>query len=233
MLPVLSAISSTAPACTSAAITKLLSRCRPLSAVKQLHAHLLLHSHLDRLFHFNHFLSNLLSLSSANCGDGGRSAERFRTHDVCSTASLTRMLLLGMPRSPGKSNEAIAMFHNMREAGVHPDRITLVGVLSSCTAVGALELGAELDSYVYVGTALGDMYAKCGDLDKAIHIRGHHDAIQQQFELMRNEEGLRPDEITFIGVLSACMHTGLLEYGHRLFNSLIPVFKITPKIEHY
>lgn len=146
---------------------------------------------------------------------------------------------------------------------MHPDKITLVGVLSSCAAVGALELGTELDRYashrglysnVYVGTALVDLYAKCGDLDKAIEVfnkmpykneaswnalicglafngRGH-DAIQQ-FELMRQEEGLQPDDITFIGVLSACVHAGLLEYGRRLFNSLTPVFKIIPKIEHY
>ncbi|TVU18680.1 hypothetical protein EJB05_34790, partial [Eragrostis curvula] len=100
------------------------------------------------------------------------------------------------------------------------------------SAVGALELG--LYSYVYVGTTLGDIRAHvskdmrskneaswnaliCG---LAFNARGH-DAIQQQFELMRNEEGLRPDEITFIGVLSACVHIGLLEYGHP------------SKIEHY
>ncbi|KAJ1264649.1 hypothetical protein BS78_08G016200 [Paspalum vaginatum] len=163
----------------------------------------------------------------------------------------------------GMSNEAIALFHSMREAGMRPDKITLVGVLSSCAAVGALELGAELDRYalhrglysnVYVGTALVDMYAKCGDLERAIHVfekmpckneaswnalicglafngRGH-DAIRQ-FELMRNEKGLQPDDITFIGVLCACVHAGLLEYGRRLFNALTPEFRIIPKIEHY
>ncbi|XP_025820705.1 uncharacterized protein LOC112896788 [Panicum hallii] len=46
----------------------------------------------------------------------------------------------------GMSNEAIALFHSMREVGMRPDKITLVGVLTSCAAVGALELGAELDS---------------------------------------------------------------------------------------
>lgn len=163
----------------------------------------------------------------------------------------------------GMSNEAIALFHSMREAGLCPDKITLVGVLSSCAAVGALKLGVELDTYamrrglynnVYVGTALVDMYAKCGDLEKATHVFGKmpfkneaswnalicglafngrgYDAIQQ-FELMRDEKGLQPDDITFIGVLSACVHAGLLEYGRQLFNSLTPVFKIIPKIEHY
>ncbi|KAF0926347.1 hypothetical protein E2562_023070 [Oryza meyeriana var. granulata] len=66
----------------------------------------------------------------------------------------------------GMSNEAIFLFHSMREAGVCPDKITLAGVLSACFAVGALELGSELDGYasrrglysnVYVGTALVDI----------------------------------------------------------------------------
>ncbi|TVU18692.1 hypothetical protein EJB05_34803, partial [Eragrostis curvula] len=158
------------------------------------------------------------------------SAERFRRHDVCSTASLNVVAWNAMITGQnGRSNEIIAMFHSMREAGVHPDRITLCS-----TAVGALELGAELDSRTHVSK---DMPSKneaswnaliCG---VAFNGRGH-DAIQQ-FELMRNEEGLRPDEITFIGALSACVHTGLLECGHRLFNSLTLVFKITPRIEHY
>ncbi|RLM58580.1 hypothetical protein C2845_PM18G12480 [Panicum miliaceum] len=50
---------------------------------------------------------------------------------------------------------------------------------------------------------------------------------------MRNEIGIQPDDITFIGVLSACVHAGLLDYGPCLFNSLTPVFKIIPQIEHY
>ncbi|KAM3407189.1 hypothetical protein ACQJBY_000932 [Aegilops geniculata] len=163
----------------------------------------------------------------------------------------------------GMSKEAISLFHNMRQAGARPDKITLVGVLSACAAVGALELGTELDSYasqrglysnVYVGTALVDMYSKCGDLTRAIQVfeklpckneaswnalicglafNGQgHEAIRQ-FELMRKEEGLRPDDITFIGVLSACVHAGLLKDGRRWFDSLTSEFQIIPKIEHY
>ena len=79
------------------------------------------------------------------------------------------------------SKEAISLFHSMRQAGACPDKITLVGVLSACAAVGALELGTELDRYasqrgfynnVYVGTALVDMYSKCGDLIRAVQVFG-------------------------------------------------------------
>ncbi|CAN6331688.1 unnamed protein product [Urochloa humidicola] len=194
----------------------------------------------------------------------GEMAEARRVFDGISDKDVVawNAMITGYAQN-GMSNEAIALFHSMREVGLRPDKITLVGVLSSCAAVGALELGAELDRYasirglysnVYVGTALVDMYAKCGDLDRAIQVFGNmpckneaswnalicglafngrgHDAIQQ-FELMKNEIGLQPDDITFIGVLSACVHAGLLEYGRCLFNSLTSVFKISPKIEHY
>ena len=50
---------------------------------------------------------------------------------------------------------------------------------------------------------------------------------------MRNEEGLRPDDITFIGVLSACVHAGLLKDGQRWFSYLISEFQVVPKVEHY
>ena len=79
------------------------------------------------------------------------------------------------------SKEAISLFHSMRQAGACPDKITLVGVLSACAAVGALELGTELNSYaskrglhinVYTGTALVDMHSKCGNLTRAIQVFG-------------------------------------------------------------
>ncbi|RLN42034.1 hypothetical protein C2845_PM01G09020 [Panicum miliaceum] len=110
-------------------------------------------------------------------------------------------------------------------------------------AIGALELGAELDRYasirglynnVYMGTALVDINeASWNTLICGLAFSGRgHDAIQQ-FELMRNEIGIQPNDITFIGVLSACVHVGLLDYGPCLFNSLTPMFKIIFKIKHY
>ncbi|XP_041019151.1 pentatricopeptide repeat-containing protein At2g34400 isoform X2 [Juglans microcarpa x Juglans regia] len=76
----------------------------------------------------------------------------------------------------GMSDEAIRLFNRMRDAGVNPDKITLVGVLSSCASIGALDVGKWVNTYaserglqhdIYVATALVDMYAKCGSLDNA------------------------------------------------------------------
>ncbi|KAM0943250.1 putative tetratricopeptide-like helical domain superfamily [Dioscorea sansibarensis] len=164
----------------------------------------------------------------------------------------------------GLSDEAIKVFHAMQEARVEPDKITMVGVLSACAAVGALDLGVWLDKYafrkdlhknVYVGTALIDMYAKCGNLDRAVEIfdimplknivcwnamisaLAFHGRGQEAISLflrMRNQEKeAHPNDITFIGVLSACVHAGLVDEGHRWFNSMQSQYGIVPKIEHY
>ncbi|KAJ4786291.1 Pentatricopeptide repeat-containing protein [Rhynchospora pubera] len=162
----------------------------------------------------------------------------------------------------GMSNKAIALFHSMKESNVKPDKITLVGVLSACASVGALDLGKQLDEYafnkglhtnVFVGTALIDMYGKCGYLDGAIQVfdkmphkngatwnafisalaligRGKH-AISMFHKMIK--QGICPDDITFIGVLSACVHAGLVKEGHEWFDRMQVEFHINPQKEHY
>lgn len=165
----------------------------------------------------------------------------------------------------GLSDEAIRLFGDMKEAGVDPDNRTLVGILSACAPVGALDTGKWIDKYaserglqhdVYVATALLDMYAKCGSLDDALRVfeemprknevswnamisalAFHGRAIEaiSLFKRMTEEGGAlaRPNDITFIGVLSACVHAGLVDEGRRLFNLMSSSFGTTPKIEHY
>ncbi|XP_004297893.1 PREDICTED: pentatricopeptide repeat-containing protein At2g34400-like [Fragaria vesca subsp. vesca] len=79
----------------------------------------------------------------------------------------------------GMSDEAMVLFDGMKEAGVIPDKITLVGMLSACAAIGALDMGKWIDKYaserdfqhdIYVATALVDMYAKCGSLANALRV---------------------------------------------------------------
>lgn len=165
----------------------------------------------------------------------------------------------------GLSDEAIRLFGDMKEAGVNLNKITLVGVLSACAQVGALDMGKWVDNYaserglqhdVYVATALLDMYAKCGSLDDALRVfeempqknevswnamisalAFHGRAIEaiSLFNRMIEEGGAlaRPNDITFVAVLSACVHAGLVDEGRRLFNLVSSSFGLAPKIEHY
>lgn len=89
------------------------------------------------------------------------------------------MLIHGRYAQNGVSDEAIKLFNGMRKSSVKPDKITLIGVLSACASIGALDLGKCLDTYaserglkndIYVSTALIDMYAKCGSFDVALRV---------------------------------------------------------------
>jgi len=160
------------------------------------------------------------------------------------------------------SKEALALFHEMQIKKIKPDKVTMVNCLSACSQLGALDVGIWFHHYtkrhsisldVALGTALVDMYAKCGNIAKALQVfqevpqkncltwtaiicglalHGNaRDAISYFSEMIRS--GLRPDEITFLGVLSACCHGGLVEEGRKYFSQMRFNFNITPQLKHY
>ncbi|KAI9191507.1 hypothetical protein LWI28_009306 [Acer negundo] len=162
----------------------------------------------------------------------------------------------------GLSTEAISLFRKMQISGVCPDDITMVSVLSACTDLGALEVGKWVESFiekervnksVELCNALIDMFAKCGDIDKALkllrnmieknivswtsvidglatHGRGL-EAVALFEEMIR--AGVAPDYVSFIGLLSACSHSGLVDKGREYFDLMKKEFNLVPKIEHY
>ncbi|KAK8948532.1 Pentatricopeptide repeat-containing protein [Platanthera zijinensis] len=161
-----------------------------------------------------------------------------------------------------RAKEALALFNEMQISSVEPDEITLVSLLSACSQIGALEMGIWAHGYinrrkfctnVALGTALVDMYAKCGNIDKASSVfskmadknsltwtamisgfanHGHALEAIWHFERMM-EKGLEPDEVTFIGVLSACCHGGLIHEGRMFFHKMTSVYKLRPNLKHY
>ncbi|XP_062076946.1 pentatricopeptide repeat-containing protein At2g22410, mitochondrial [Humulus lupulus] len=161
-----------------------------------------------------------------------------------------------------RGKEALALFYEMQASNIKPDEITMVGCLSACSQLGALDIGMWIhryvekhliSSYVSLRTALVDMYAKCGNITKALQVfqemaernsltwtaiicglAAHgqaHDAVSY-FEKMI-DTGLVPDDITFIGVLSACCHGGLVEEGRKYFSQMSSRFHLSPNRKHY
>ncbi|XP_011625373.1 pentatricopeptide repeat-containing protein At1g08070, chloroplastic-like [Amborella trichopoda] len=166
----------------------------------------------------------------------------------------------------GLADEALALFDRMRAIGQIPNHLTMVSVLSACARVRALELGESITDYVtriisreifqtnaILATALIDMYAKCGQIDRA----------RSTFEALRNKDvvswnamtmglalhgqanealmlfskmetlGLRPNAMTFLATLCACAHSGLVERGCQFFEAMSRNYRITPGVEHY
>ncbi|CAN0901141.1 Pentatricopeptide repeat-containing protein At1g06143 [Linum grandiflorum] len=161
-----------------------------------------------------------------------------------------------------KFREAIGVFSEMINNGISPDEVTLASVISACAHLGALELGKEMHLYVmqngfvvdvYIGSALIDMYAKCGCLERSLlvfyklrdrnlfcwnaiidglAVHGYADEALAMFSRMERE-GIKPNGVTFISVLSACAHSGLVEEGRNWFNIMTLKYSCHPQLEHY
>ncbi|PIN01863.1 hypothetical protein CDL12_25628 [Handroanthus impetiginosus] len=162
----------------------------------------------------------------------------------------------------GRPNESLILFRQMLKARMKPNEATMLAVLSACGQVGALESGKWIHLYLgyssmsinaHLGTALIDMYSKCGSLEDArmvfdgikdkdsvvynAMIVGYaiHGFTQEALNLFMemSQVGLHPTDITFIGILSACAHAGLVSEGWALFNLMKDDCGIQPKVEHY
>lgn len=161
-----------------------------------------------------------------------------------------------------QSAEAVKLFREMMLAKVKPDEITVASVLSSCAHLGSLDVGEAIHEYIqrhaiksdiYVGNSLIDMYCKCGVVEKALvvfhemkkkdsvswtslisglAVNGFADyAIELFTQMLR--EGLQPTHGTFVGVLLACTHAGLIDEGLKFFGSMKTVYGLTPEMKHY
>ncbi|XP_077213322.1 pentatricopeptide repeat (PPR) superfamily protein [Tasmannia lanceolata] len=211
-------------------------------------------------FHHNIYVQPTLINMYAECGDVRAARRIFNQMGRPCIVSYNAMIA-GYARS-SLPNEALALFRELQAFDIKPTDVTMLCVLSSCALLGALELGKwiheyikkhGLDVYVKVNTALIDMYAKCGSLEDAIRvfekmrsrdtqawsamiiayaIHGHGNKAISLFEEMKIT-GIRPDEITFLGLLYACSHTGLVNEGRRYFYSMRDQYGIVPGIKHY
>ncbi|MBA0839869.1 hypothetical protein Goarm_005561 [Gossypium armourianum] len=158
--------------------------------------------------------------------------------------------------------EALILFREMQASSIQPDEYTMVSILTACAHLGALQLGEWIKAYidrnkvkndVFVGNALIDMYFKCGSVAKAkrvffemprrdkftwtamivgLAINGHgEEALSMFFEMLR--ASIKPDEITYIGVLCACSHAGLVNEGRKFFASMTAEHGVEPDVAHY
>ncbi|XP_024987248.1 pentatricopeptide repeat-containing protein At3g29230-like [Cynara cardunculus var. scolymus] len=153
--------------------------------------------------------------------------------------------------------EALNVFNLMLSNDIKPDKFCVVGAISACAQLGALDQGRWIHIYiqknkitldVVVNTALVDMYMKCGSTEEAravfvsmsernviswnvmisgFGINGFGDEALSYFDQMR-KEGIQADNLIYVSVLSACSHAGFVPEGLEIFRK-IP----KPKVEHY
>ncbi|KAA8547430.1 hypothetical protein F0562_003706 [Nyssa sinensis] len=163
-----------------------------------------------------------------------------------------------------RPREALEFFERMEHAGVDTDEVTLVGVISACAQLGAAKYAswvrdvAEKSGFgptdnVVVGSALIDMYSKCGSVEDAFKVfekmkernvfsyssmiigfamHGCANAAMKLFQDMVKTE-IKPNRVTFIGVLTACSHAGMAEHGRHIFAMMENFYGVAPSVDHY
>ncbi|RDX60774.1 Pentatricopeptide repeat-containing protein, partial [Mucuna pruriens] len=198
-----------------------------------------------------------LYAKQGNINNALRLFERLPDKDVVAWSSL----IAGCARF-GSGTLAFSLFMDMVHLGIEIDHFVLSIMLKVSSSLSSLQSGKQIhslclkngyESEKVITTALIDMYAKCGEMEDALALfcclseidtmswtgiivgcaqNGRADeAISLLHKMI--ESGTKPNEITILGVLTACRHAGLVEEAWTIFNSIQTVHGLTPCPEHY
>lgn len=158
--------------------------------------------------------------------------------------------------------EALQLYRELRCSDIMPDQATFASILKACSSSTSLSDGTGIHSLVFrtgfnsdvlVASALIDMYAKCGDVKGSFQVFKEidcksdviawnsiivglakngfvEDALKVFDEMMLSN--VDPDDVTFLGALSACSHSGRVSEGCYLFDVMVNHYGIQPRNDH-
>ncbi|XP_015886393.3 pentatricopeptide repeat-containing protein At3g09040, mitochondrial [Ziziphus jujuba] len=160
------------------------------------------------------------------------------------------------------SEKALQMYHQMRCENALPDQATFASVLRACAVLSSLSDGRKMHSLTFhtgfhldepTSSALIDMYAKCGDVESAVQVfqemsskndviswnsmivglakNGYAEYALKVFDEMKQTR-IMPDDVTFLGVLTACSHAGRVAEGHQVFDIMVHDYGFQPRVDH-
>ncbi|XP_022956324.1 pentatricopeptide repeat-containing protein At4g37170-like [Cucurbita moschata] len=170
--------------------------------------------------------------------------------------------MIGRYLEDGRREEGFALFRHLMSSKIKPNEFTFAGVLNACADHAAEDLGKQIHAFMirvgfnpfsFAASALVHMYSKCGNIENAKSVfegmprpdlvswtslivghaqNGRHDEALHFFELLL-KSGTKPDHITFVGVLSACTHAGLVDKGLEYFHSIKEKHGLSHTADHY
>lgn len=209
---------------------------------------------------FDSFLGSVLIDTYCKCGMM-EEAEKLHNRIEEQTTISWNSIISGF--SLQKQSEASQKFFSwMLEMGLEPDNFTYATMLDTCADMANIGLGRqihsqiikrELTSDVYITSTLVDMYSKCGIMEESHLVfqkafkrdfvtwnsllcgYAHHGLAEEAlkvFEKMQREN-VRPNHTTFLSVLRACAHIGLVDKGLFYFDSMLKDYGLDPQVEHY
>lgn len=240
---------------TYASILKACSSMETLHHGRWIHAHI-----LEDGIESDQFISSSLIDMYARCGSLEDAHVVFERLHHCNIV-VWSALITGFTQQ-GQGHKALHLFEQMQQQeGLEPDEVTAVCILNACSDVAALgkgrqmhalviEIGLELDAFI--GSSLIDMYANCGSFEDAhitfdllpvrttvtwnaiITASAQHNKylLADQYFKGMTEAGLKPQEVTFLCLLSACSRVGLVDKGCFYLRSMSVDFGIAPALEH-
>ncbi|KAJ4965833.1 hypothetical protein NE237_017682 [Protea cynaroides] len=163
----------------------------------------------------------------------------------------------------GHSYEALVLLNRLRATGEKPDEFILGSVLNSCSSIAAyhqskciyvLVIKTGFEKHVCVASAVIDAFAKCGEIESSwlafnrasryddvvllntmIMAYAHHGLVAEAFEIFEKMKSanLKPSHATFVLIISACSHLGLVEEGCRVFDSISSDHGMDPTAENF
>ncbi|XP_057843541.2 putative pentatricopeptide repeat-containing protein At3g23330 [Cryptomeria japonica] len=196
----------------------------------------------------------------AKCGSMQKAHTLF--HELPQRDVVSWTAIIGGYAQNGLVDEALKFFKKMQLVDVRPNSSTFASILPACAKFGVFEQGMEIHqkttehgflSDSVIVTALVDMYAKCGRIRKARQLfdKTHHPNVSawnamiagyamhgysnnalKLFELMNNS-GTSPDHVSFICILFACSHAGLVDDACKCFNCMADSYCTMPTMDHY
>ena len=242
---------------TLVAVLPVCSRLRYLKLGKAIHGYQLRISHGDR----NLILDNAILDMYMRCGATRAACDMFYGMPERDVISWTT-LISGFNWNH-RPEEAISVFLAMVQKGeVVPNEATFVSALVACASMAELSWGKWVHSCMdfagipvdgLAGNALVNMYAKSGDLVNALYVfqeNLHKDIASWNtilgamalngrskqaivfFSLMIRH-GVVPDEVSFLAVISACCHSGMVNQGVLFLSAMERACGIIPEQKHY
>ncbi|KAE8716719.1 putative dead box ATP-dependent RNA helicase [Hibiscus syriacus] len=196
----------------------------------------------------------------SKCGSLQCASKLYKNMSMKDIISCTA-LITSFAREDKHNRDALDLFKEINSMQVAMDDMMLCSVLNVCANIAELSLGRQVyacslkchpTNDVAMGNALIDMYAKCGEIKDANKVfnemdernviswtsliagygkHGYgHEAVAL-YEKMEHE-GMKPNDVTFLSLLFACSHSGLIKKGSELFNLMVSKYAILPRAEH-
>ncbi|GMN33386.1 hypothetical protein TIFTF001_004124, partial [Ficus carica] len=202
---------------------------------------------------------NAIIDANMKVGDMNKAFQAFQWAPEKNIVSWTSMIS-GYARN-GHGEPAVNFFIEMVRNRLRPDDFSFGAVIHACSSLAVLGTGKMLygcivhsgfNGYAYVGNGLINLYAKCGDIEGSnrafreipdkdliswnamLFAFGLHGKPNQALKFYKEMmmTGVKPDKVTFIGLLMTCSHSGLIEESHKFYKTMTSIHGLSPETDH-